>query len=104
MKTGKRFVALVLVLMMFLALPAESLAGSHSATIASIHSSFVSGNLRANSAPQQAANGAYRMVELLEVIADEYGVSASIISSIHSSYVSGNLRANSAPQQLANGN
>ena len=63
-------------------------AGSYSSTISSIHSSFVSGNRSAKSAPQQIANGAYRCVELLEVIAYEVGVSSSTVSSIHSSLIS----------------
>ena len=61
------------------------------------------GNNSATSAPQQEANGAYRCVELLELIAMQVGGSSSTVSSIHSSYVRGNNSATSAPQQLANG-
>ena len=43
-------------------------AGSYSSQIRSIHSSFVSGNISAKSAEQQIVNGAYRCVELLEII------------------------------------
>ena len=82
---------------------AASCAGSYSSTIADIHASFVSGNRSASSAPQQIANGAYRCVELLELIAAEAGVSSTTIQSIHSSFVSGNRSASSAPQQHANG-
>ena len=98
-KTMMSLLALALCLM----LPISCLAGSYSSTISSIHSSFVSGNRSASSAPQQEANGAYRCVELLELIAAKAGVSSLTISSIHSSFVSGNRSANSAPQQQANG-
>ena len=74
-----------------------------SSTVSSIHSSFTTGNIRAKSAPQQEANGAYRCVELLELIAARVGVSSATISSIHSSFTTGNIRANSAEQQKANG-
>ena len=98
-KTMMSLLALALCLM----LPISCLAGSYSSTISSIHSSFVSSNRSAKSAPQQAVNGAYRCVELLEVIAYEYGVSSSTVSSIHSSFSSSNRSSKSAPQQLVNG-
>ena len=98
----KRLISLIAALLC-LTLPFSAFAGSYSSTIQSIHSSFVSGNRSASSAPQQAVNGAYRCVELLEVIAAEYGVSSSSISSIHSTFSSSNRSASSAPQQLVNG-
>ena len=66
---NKRLISLALIAVMLVSLPFSAFAGSHSSTISSIHSSFVTGNIRTNSAEQQKANGTYRMVELLEAIA-----------------------------------
>ena len=96
-------VLLTIILALALLAPQTELAGSYASTIRDIHSSFVSGNRKADSAPQQQVNGAYRCVELLEVWAYQVGVASGTVSDIHSSYVSGNRRADSAPQQLANG-
>lgn len=64
----KKLVSLLVALMLCMtSLPA--LAASYSSQINSIHSSFISGNISANSAPQQQVNGYYRCVELLETIA-----------------------------------
>ena len=65
----KRKAVLFAALLLCLCLPLNGLAGSHTAAIQSIHSSFVSSNRSASSAPQQQVNGLYRCVELLEVIA-----------------------------------
>ena len=64
----KKAIALLLTLVLCLSC-LTAYAGSYSSTISSIHSSFVSGNRSAKSAPQQHANGMYRCVELLEAIA-----------------------------------
>lgn len=80
-----------------------ALAGKYASDISSVMSAYSSGNIRASSAPQQEANGAYRIVELLEILAYEKNCDASSVRSVMSSYRSGNIRANSAPQQLANG-
>ena len=68
-----------------------------------IHSSFVSGNRSADSAPQQLVNGNYRTVELLELIALQLGCSYSDVNEVHSSFASGNRSAGSAVQQSVNG-
>ena len=64
----KRIVSAALALILCLSCACAS-AGTYTEAIRSIHSSFVSGNNRATSAPQQQANGMYRCVELLESIA-----------------------------------
>ena len=101
MKLFKKLTALFLILAMLM--PCTALATDYSSQISSIMSSFSLGNIRADSAYQQQANGAYRMVELLEIIALEKGCSSSSVSSIMSSFSLGNIRADSAIQQGANG-
>ncbi len=51
-------------------------------------------------------NGAYRMVEMLAIIAyelDSFGTYSSMIRDVLDDYDSGNRSASSAPQQLVNG-
>ena len=55
-------------MVLLVCMPFGAMARDFSSEISSIHSSFVSGNRRADSAPQQSVNGAYRCVELLEII------------------------------------
>ena len=65
-----------------------------------------SNNARCSGAPQQQANGAYRMVELLAIIAmesDTKGTYSKLISDILDDLSSNNARCSGAPQQLVNG-
>ena len=67
---------------------------------------YDSGNKSANSAPQQQVNGAYRMVDMLTVLAmelDTTGRFTSMISDIRDTFKAQNNSANGAPQQLVNG-
>ena len=65
-----------------------------------------SNNARCTGAPQQEANGAYRCVELLAIIAmetDTTGKYGDLISGVLDDMSSNNARGSGAPQQLANG-
>ena len=57
-------------------------------------------------APQQEANGAYRMVEMLSIIAlelDSSGSYSDTISGVLDDMSTNNSYCSGAPQQLANG-
>ena len=57
-------------------------------------------------APQQEANGAYRMVEMLAIIAyetDSSGAYSDLISGVLDDMSTNNEACSGAPQQLANG-
>ena len=63
----KKTIAILLALMLCLTC-LTAYAGSYSSTIKSIHSSFVSGNSSAKSAPQQITNGILHIVFLLNLL------------------------------------
>ena len=68
-KTLKSLTALLLALIMTASMTCGALAEDYSSKISSIMTSYTLGDIRASSAPQQAANGLYRCVEMLELIA-----------------------------------
>lgn len=99
MKARRIIACLVIVCLM----ASNALAAGYSSSISSIMSTFSYQNIMASSAPQQQVNGAYRMVELLEVMAKESGCSSSSVSSVMSTFSYQNIMASSAPQQAVNG-
>ena len=63
-------------------------------------------NKACTGAPQQEANGAYRMVEMLAIIAyesDSSGMYSDLVSSVLDDLSTNNKACTGAPQQLANG-
>lgn len=98
-----RTLAALLALMLVLGMTFSASAAGYSSRISSIMLDFSLSNSRADSAPQQQVNGAYRMVELLEIIAQEKGCSSSSVSSIMLDYSLSNSRSKSAAQQSVNG-
>lgn len=60
-------------------------------------------NKSASSAVHQEVNGAYRMVDMLTIIAYEKGVDSDMISNVIDSWKSNDKSASGAPQQLVNG-
>ena len=96
------FIAFVL-----LVVPVHVFAGtSYSSEISSVMTSFTLNNISCKSAVQQAVNGNYRTVEMLEIIAKELdtkGTYSSSISSVMTSFTLNNISCKSAPQQEVNG-
>ncbi|MEG0126338.1 MAG: hypothetical protein RR816_09680 [Clostridia bacterium] len=68
---NKKIIAFALSLIMCLTLCTAASAKDYSSEISSVMSSFVTNNYSCDSAPQQAVNGTYRTVEMLEIIAKE---------------------------------
>ena len=55
------------------------------------------------SAPQEMANAAYRMVDMLTILAYIEGVDSSLISNVNDTLSQNNKNLSGAPQQTANG-
>ena len=77
--------------------------GRHSADISSVMSSFNHNDIMADSALHQQVNGAYRMVDLLMIMAKQCGCSSSEISRIQSDFSHNDIMADSALHQITNG-
>ena len=81
----KRIISLILLLCLLLPC-ATANAGSYASDISSVMSSFRLNNYSCDSAAQQEVNGSYRMVEMLEIVALEFGAASSDVSSVMSSF------------------
>jgi len=77
--------------------------GLYSSEISRIMSNFSHRDTMANNILQQHVNGAYRMVELLSIMAREKGCSSSEVSRIMSNFSHRDTMADNINQQLANG-
>ena len=93
--------ALLILCLVFICVPAS--AGTYSSDISDVMYDYVMNNYSCKSAPQQQVNGAYRCVEMLEIIAKEVGGSSSDISDVMYDYVMNNYSCDSAAQQAVNG-
>ena len=101
--TKNKVLACILMLCLIMTTVISANADSYASDISSVMSTFSYQNIMSSSAPQQEVNGAYRMVELLEIMAKEKHCDSSKISDIMSTYSYQNIMASSAVQQLTNG-
>lgn len=96
--------ALALTLLFACAFPAS--AADYAEMIADVLDTLERNNALCESAPQQTANGLYRAVDMLAIIAyaqDQNGQYASLISDVLDNLSAQNELCESAPQQCANG-
>ncbi len=102
----KRAICLLMtaVLLCMCTMPAMA-AKNYGDLVSDILDSMSTNNSRCSGAPQQAANGAYRLVEMLAVIAMEKdnGQHSDLISNVLDDMSTNNARCSGAPQQTANG-
>ena len=103
----KRLLSLLLSLSILLSTAVSAAAASnYSDLISGVLDDMSSNNSYCSGAPQQTANGAYRAVEMLAIIAyelDSNGSKASVISGVLEEMSSNNNYCSGAPQQEANG-
>lgn len=103
----KKVVCLILSLAILLSFGISAYAATdYSDLISSVLDDMSSNNARCSGAPQQSANGAYRLVEMLAIIAmenDTSGTYSDVISSVLDDMSANNARCSGAPQQTANG-
>ena len=80
-------------------------AASYSDMISGVLDDLNTNNARCSSAPQQSANGAYRLTDMLAIIALEHGNSAyaSVVSEVLDDLTTNDASCSGAPQQTANG-
>ena len=103
----KRAICLLMtaVLLCMCTMPAMA-AKNYGDLVSDILDSMSTNNSRCSGAPQQTANGTYRAVDMLAIIAmelDSKGTYTSLITGVLDDLSSNNARCSGAPQQLANG-
>ena len=103
----KKVLCYLLTTALFVACAAPACAASsYSDLISGVLDDMSSNNESCSGAPQQEANGAYRMVEMLAIIAlelDSSGSYSDTISGVLDDMSTNNSYCSGAPQQLANG-
>ena len=103
----KRILSVLIVITLIFMYSASAFAKtSYSELISGVLDDMSSNNARCEGAPQQSANGAYRFVEMLAIIAmsnDELGLYSDIIEGVLDDMRSNDARCSGAPQQTANG-
>ena len=98
-------VILIILTLLFSCVPAFA-ATSYSDLILSVLDSMEQNNRGLSGAPQQTANGAYRAVEMLSIMAhrlDTTGAYSKVIDSSIDTLNANNKGLDGAPQQTANG-
>ena len=102
----KRLLSLLLSLSILLSTTVSAAAASnYSDLISGVLDDMSANNSYCSGAPQQSANGAYRLVEMLSIIAMEHnsGHYGDLISGVLDDMSSNNSYCSGAPQQTANG-
>ena len=103
----KKVLCYLLTTALFVACAAPACAASsYSDLISGVLDDMSSNNEACSGAPQQSANGSYRLVEMLAIIAyelDSSGKYSDLISGVLDDMSTNNKACTGAPQQLANG-
>lgn len=102
----KRIIALFLMITLLATCAVSNAASSYTDLISSVLDSMNQNNKSASGAPQQTANGSYRAVEMLTLMAyrlDSSNSYTEIIDSAIDTLNANNKSLSSAPQQTANG-
>ena len=102
----KRIISVILIISILTVCVPSWAASNYSDMVSSVLDSMNQNNKSAKGAPQQTANGAYRAVEMLSIMAyrlDSSGAYSSIIESAIDTLNSNHKHLVGAPQPTANG-